>query len=348
MQEQLEQSDINLSSLNWDRLIKPKKYLTEQLSDHTALFKIEPLEKGFGITLGNALRRIMLSSLGGTAVCGVQIEAVEHEYSTIEGVKEDVTEIIMNLKSVVLKGTIPFDHKKLTLYAEGPCTVTAGMIEVTGDLEIENPDEVICHLNDDGKIDMKIIVMSGKGYLPGSKNAIVKDYSQFIPVDAVFSPICNVSYKVQNSRVGAETEFDKLLLTVTTNGAITPEAALICAAKIMQDQLNVFVNFKEVKPVQEHKEDVLPYDPNLLKKVDDLELSVRSQNCLQNDNIAYIGDLVKKTEAEMLRTPNFGKKSLNEIKEVLSAMDLKFGMEVSGWPPKDIDLVAKSYLSDKD
>lgn len=329
-------------STNWTTLMRPAEYHLTDLLNNTAQFRVEPLEKGLGITLGNALRRVMLSSLKGAAIVALKIAGVDHEFSTIPGVIEDVTDIILNLKSIVVKYT-GYEKKRIRLVATGPCTVTAGMIEVSSEIEIMNADAIICHLGKDASIDIEFTVATGKGYVPASEQLIEDSPIGIIPIDAIFSPVKRVTYKVENSRVGAETEFDRLFLTIETNGSIAPDMALAVAAKTIQDQLQVFINFDEVEQTNEPEEEKLPFDSNLLRKIDDLELSVRSQNCLKNDNVRYIGDLVIKTEAKMLQTPNFGKKSLNEIKEVLGSMNLKFGMEIVGWPPANIEELAKKF-----
>jgi DNA-directed RNA polymerase subunit alpha len=301
----------------------------------------EPLERGFGLTLGNALRRVLLSSLQGSAVTAIQIDGVLHEFSSIPGVREDVTDIVLNVKSLALRmhGDGP---KRMRLRAEGPGEVRAKQIETGHDIEVMNPNLVLCTLDDGARFDMEMTVESGKGYVPGSQNRPDDAPIGLIPVDAVFSPVRNVAYRVENSRVGQVTDYDKLTIDVETNGATKPEDAVALAARILQDQLQLFINFEE--PQLGRDEDAgseLPFNKNLLRKVDELELSVRSANCLKNDNIVYIGDLVQKTESEMLRTPNFGRKSLNEIKEVLSQMGLSLGMDVSGWPPDNIEDLAK-------
>ncbi|WP_038541563.1 DNA-directed RNA polymerase subunit alpha [endosymbiont of Acanthamoeba sp. UWC8] len=327
---------------NWTSLIKPTQYFLESISNNTAVFKVEPLERGFGVTLGNAIRRILLSSLQGAAIISVKVEGVDHEFSSVPGVREDVTDMILNIKSIVVKygGN---ERKRMRLSAVGPCVVTAAMIQTVDDMEIINKDLVICHLDRDAKLDMEFSVGTGKGYITASENRYMEMPIGVIPVDSIFSPVKKVTFKVENSRVGSETEYDKLFLTIETNGSITPDLALSLAAKILQDQLQIFVNFDEVEEAIEIEEEKLPFDPQLLKKVDDLELSVRSHNCLKNDNIRYIGDLVVKTESEMLKTPNFGRKSLNEIKEVLSAMGLKFGMDIVGWPPENVEELVRKY-----
>lgn len=333
----------NIISGNWSSLEKPGSYDTEIINENTHVFKVGPLERGFGITLGNSIRRLALSSLRGAAITAIKIEGIDHEFSTLSGVKEDVIEIILNLKMLVLKysGT---ERKRLKLYATGPCAVTAGMIKTPDDIEIVNKDLVICHLDKSAKIDMELTVDTGKGYVQASDHAFIDAPIGVMPIDAIFSPVRRVTFKVENIRVGSQTEYDKLFLTIETNGAINPETALSYSAKIMQDQLQVFVNFEDIEEEkQQEEESKLPFDLQLLRKIDDLELSVRSHNCLKNDNIRYIGDLVIKTEGEMLKTPNFGRKSLNEIKEVLTSMGLRFGMVVESWPPENIEELAKKY-----
>lgn len=337
-----ESSAKNIITANWSTLIKPDKYSEKQINANTSEFKIDPLERGFGTTLANALRRIMLSSLQGAAISSVKIAGVDHEFSTIAGVNEDVTEIILRLKQVVLKYAGP-EKRRVRLKATGPCVVTASMIETTHDIDVVNKDHVICHLDKGASIDMEFIVSTGRGYISANDNRTMDTPLGVIPIDTIFSPVKRVTFKIEHSRVGSETEYDKLFLTIETNGSITPELALGLGSKILQDQLSVFVNFAEVEDIKEAEEEKLPFDIQLLRKVDDLELSVRSQNCLKNDNIVYIGDLVVKSEAEMLKTPNFGRKSLNEIKELLSSMNLKFGMYVPGWPPENIEELVRKY-----
>lgn len=328
---------------NWQELIKPSKLDVVSGVDPElkATIVAEPLERGFGLTLGNALRRVLLSSLQGAAVTGVQIDGVLHEFSTIPGVREDVTDIVLNLKSLAIRMEVE-GPKRVTLRSEGAGVVTAGDIEEIAGVEIVNKDLVICHLDKGAKLNMELTVEPGKGYVAAIKNRAEDSPIGLIPIDAVYSPVRKVSYKVDNSRVGQVTDLDKLSLEVTTNGVITPEDAVALAARILQDQLQLFINFDEpqVGPTDEQR-DELPFNKNLLRKVDELELSVRSANCLKNDNIIYIGDLVQKSEADMLRTPNFGRKSLNEIKEVLGQMGLHLGMEVPNWPPENIEDMAK-------
>jgi len=328
---------------NWQALIKPNKLNVEPGDDagRTATVVAEPLERGFGLTLGNALRRVLLSSLHGAAVTSVQIDGVLHEFSSIAGVREDVTDIVLNIKVLALRmhGEGP---KRIHLVAEGPGEVTAAKIETGHDIEIMNPDLVICTLDEGARISMEMTVETGTGYVPATQNRPEDAPIGLIPIDSVFSPIRRVSYKVENTRVGQVTDYDKLSMQIETNGALTPDDAVAYAARILQDQLQLFINFEEPEArVAEEAPTDLPFNRNLLRKVDELELSVRSANCLKNDNIVYIGDLVQKTEAEMLRTPNFGRKSLNEIKEVLTQMGLHLGMEITTWPPENIEELVK-------
>jgi DNA-directed RNA polymerase subunit alpha len=328
---------------NWQDLIKPSKLQTEAGADasRVAVIVAEPLERGFGLTLGNALRRILLSSLQGAAVTSIKIDGVLHEFSSIPGVREDVTDLVLNVKSIAVRyqGDRP---QRLALRATGPGEVTAGMIETPNDVQIMNPDLVLCTLDDGASLNIEMTVSTGKGYVPASENRPEDAVIGLVPVDALYSPVRKVSYKIDNSRVGQKTDYDKLSLTVETNGTVSPEDSVALAARILQDQLQLFINFEEPQQhVAAEQKDDFPFNRNLLRKVDELELSVRSANCLKNDNIIYIGDLVQKTEAEMLRTPNFGRKSLNEIKEVLAQMGLHLGMEIPAWPPENIEELAK-------
>ena len=326
---------------NWQELIKPTKLDVSQTEGtNKAKIVVEPLERGFGLTLGNALRRVLLSSLQGGAVSAIKIDGVLHEFSVIPGVMEDVTDIVLNVKELAV-AVHSESAKTLTLKAEGPCIVTAAMIETGHDVEIMNPDHVICTLDAGAKISMEMTVGTGKGYVPAVQNKVADAPIGVIAVDAIYSPVRKVSYKVDKTRVGQNTDYDKLTMVVETNGVVTPEDAVALSARILQDQLKPFINFDEPENDVEDVKEELPFDRNLLRKVDELELSVRSANCLKNDNIVYIGDLVQKTEAEMLRTPNFGRKSLNEIKEVLSKMGIHLGMETPGWPPENIDELIK-------
>jgi DNA-directed RNA polymerase subunit alpha len=330
---------------NWQDLIKPTKLVVNPSDDgkRVATLVAEPLERGFGVTLGNALRRVLLSSLQGAAIVSVQIDGVLHEFSSIPGVREDVTDIILNIKAIAIKmqgeGT-----KRLTLRKTGPGIVRAGDIAVSGDVQILNPDLMICSLDEGAELRMEFVVKTGKGYVPADRNRAEDAPIGLIPIDSIYSPVKKVSYRIENTREGQILDYDKLIMTVETNGGVTPEDAVAYAARILQDQLEVFVNFEE--PRREEEKSSMPelaFNPALLKKVDELELSVRSANCLKNDNIVYIGDLIQKSESEMLRTPNFGRKSLNEIKEVLATMGLHLGMDVTGWPPENIEELAKRF-----
>ena len=334
---------MSIIQKNWQELIKPNKLeiLPGDDPSRFATIVAEPLERGFGVTLGNALRRVLLSSLQGAACTAIQVDGVLHEFSTIPGVREDVTDIVLNIKSMGLKMHAE-GPKRMTLDAKGPGEVKAGDIEGSADIEIMNPDLVLCHLDKGAKLTMELTVENGKGYVPAARNRSEDSPIGLIPVDAVFSPVRKVSYKIDNTRVGQVTDHDKLSVEVTTNGAVTPDDAVALAARILQEQLQLFISFEEpeVKSYEE-KHDDLPFNRNLMRKVDELELSVRSANCLKNDNIIYIGDLVLKSESDMLRTPNFGRKSLNEIKEVVSQMGLHLGMEIFDWPPENIEELAK-------
>jgi DNA-directed RNA polymerase subunit alpha len=348
-----------VNAKNWQELKKPNALERKPGTDvrRKAAFVAEPLERGFGMTLGNSLRRVLLSSLQGAAVTSIKIEGVLHEFSSLAGVREDVTDIILNVKQIALKmeGEGP---KRLQLSATGPGEVTAGQIATSGDIEITNPDLVICHLDDGATLNMELTADVGKGYVPSQANRPADAAIGLIPVDALYSPVRQVAYKVENTRVGQELDYDKLTLTIETDGTVTPEDALGYSARILQDQLQLFVHFDEsqIRAIptaamagtagvagtpEGAAADTNQLNRYLLKKVDELELSVRSANCLKNDNIIYIGDLVQKTEAEMLRTPNFGRKSLNEIKEVLASMGLRLGMDIPGWPPENIEEMAK-------
>jgi DNA-directed RNA polymerase subunit alpha len=336
---------------NWQELKKPNA-LDVKAGGTSAkkVFVAEPLERGFGLTLGNALRRVLLSSLQGAAVTAIKIDGALHEFSSLPGVREDVTDIVLNVKQIVVK--MQGDQvKRLALSASGPGEVTAGQIAVSGDIEIANPDLVICTLDDGATFNIELTVSTGKGYVPAAMNRPADAPIGLIPVDAIYSPVRQVAYKVEPTRVGQDLDYDKLTLTVETDGSVAPEDAVGYAARILQDQLQLFINFEEpaqrpvaAAPVAGAVEDAptdVMMNRNLLKKVDELELSVRSANCLKNDNIIYIGDLVQKSEPEMLRTPNFGRKSLNEIKEVLASMGLRLGMDIPGWPPENIEDLAK-------
>ena len=330
---------------NWQELIRPTqleiKPGADPLRQATAI--AEPLERGFGLTLGNARRRVLLSSLQGAAIVSVQIDNVLHEFSSVAGVREDVTDIVLNLKGVAINMEVE-GPKRVAITAKGPGVVTAGDIAETNGIEILNKDHVICHLDEGASVFMELTVDTGKGYVAADKSRPEDAPIGLISVDALYSPVKKVSYKVEPTREGQVLDYDKLTLNVETDGSISSEDAIAFAARILQDQLSIFVNFDEPEAASRaDEEDELEFNPLLLKKVDELELSVRSANCLKNDNIVYIGDLIQKTEAEMLRTPNFGRKSLNEIKEVLTTMGLHLGMDIIDWPPENIEELAKKF-----
>ncbi|GEQ99159.1 DNA-directed RNA polymerase subunit alpha [Iodidimonas gelatinilytica] len=335
--------DDSVIQKNWHELIKPSALEITPGADPKRRAKVvaEPLERGFGMTLGNALRRVLLSSLQGGAVTNIQIEGVLHEFSSIPGVREDVTDIVLNVKQLPIS-MYADQPKRLHLTATGPGEVKAGQISEVSGVEILDKDLVICTLDEGATLNMEFTIESGKGYVPADRNRPEDAPIGLIPIDALFSPVKRVAYKVENTREGQILDYDKLVMEVETDGTVTPEDAVAFAARILQDQLQLFINFEEPRQVEERREEEEPlFNRNFLRKVDELELSVRSANCLKNDNIVYIGDLVQKTEAEMLRTPNFGRKSLNEIKEVLTQMGLKLGMELPGWPPENIEDLAK-------
>tara|TARA_B100000686_G_C16798048_1_gene983832 strand:- start:1286 stop:2302 length:1017 start_codon:yes stop_codon:yes gene_type:complete len=328
---------------NWNDLIKPSNVvITAKGGEVKGTVVAEPIEKGYGLTIGNSLRRVLLSSLQGAAVTAIKIDNVLHEFTTIPGVREDVVDIILNIKSISVKSFIE-EKTNVLLEAKGPCEVTAGMIQSNSNVEIKNPDLVLCHLDKEATLNIEFTISTGRGYQPAKKNKPEDASIGLIPIDAIFSPIKTVSYKVENARVGQETDYDKLLLDIETDGTITPEDATALSARILMEQLGMFVNFEDPQPevVEEEPTPESLMNPHLLRKVEELELSVRSANCLKNDNIVYIGDLVQKSESEMLRTPNFGRKSLNEIKEVLTNMGLNLGQIIPEWPPENIEQLAK-------
>jgi DNA-directed RNA polymerase subunit alpha len=334
---------INAIERNWQALIKPNHLNLDAQNDNRRVVSIvaEPLERGFGQTLGNALRRVLLSSLQGAAVTAVHIEGVLHEFSSIPGVREDVTDIILNLKqlAVRLKSETP---RKVRLHAKGPCEVRAGQIETGADVEILDPELVICTLDRDAIINIELTVAHGKGYVTANQNRTEDAPIGLIPIDSIFSPVRRVAFKVENTRVGQITDYDKLTMVIETNGSVSADDAAGIAARILQDQLQLFVNFDETGAARHHGTKLdLPFNPNMLRRVEELELSVRASNCLKNDNIVYIGDLVQKSEMDLLKTPNFGRKSMEEIKRVLATMGLSLGSDVPGWPPENIEELAK-------
>jgi DNA-directed RNA polymerase subunit alpha len=322
-----------LIAKNWRDLIRPRMLELEERTENYAKFVCEPLERGFGITLGNSLRRILLSSLQGAAITAIKIEGALHEFTTLPDVVEDVTDIILNLKEVLVR-VHDAKPKIIRLDKEGEGKVTAKDITVVDGVEVLNGDHHIATLARGGKLHMELHIGMGRGYVPAERNKTPNMSVGTVPIDSLFSPVRKVNYTVTNARVGQQTDYDKLTLEVWTNGAIRPDDALAFAAKILKEQLTIFINFEEQpepveSPVNEEQEKL---NDNLWRTVDELELSVRSANCLQNANIKYIGELVQKTEADMLKTKNFGRKSLKEIKEILSSMGLSLGMKLDNWP----------------
>ncbi|MEM9169107.1 MAG: DNA-directed RNA polymerase subunit alpha [Pseudomonadota bacterium] len=336
---------MTLVEKNWQALIRPTKLDVVPGADvnRKATIVAQPLERGFGLTLGNSLRRILMSSLQGAAVTSIQIDGVVHEFSSIPGVREDVTDIVLNVKQLAVRSHAD-GPKRLVLAKSTPGPVTAGDIEETASVDILDKEQVICTLDEGASLRMELVVQSGKGYVDADHNRPEDAPIGLIPVDSLFSPVRRVAYRVEDTREGQVLDYDKLTLEIETDGSVTPEDAAAYAARILQDQLQIFVNFDEPsKDGGSSEREELPFNPALLRKVDELELSVRSANCLKNDNIVYIGDLIQKTEAEMLRTPNFGRKSLNEIKEVLAGLGLHLGMDVPDWPPDNIEDLAKKF-----
>lgn len=321
-------------------LLKPRMVDVQKVTDTEARVTLEPLERGFGHTLGNALRRIMLSSMPGSAVTEVEIDGVLHEYSTIEGVQEDVIEILLNLKELAIRMNTR-DEATLTLSKKGPGPVLGSDIQLDHDVEIVNPEHVIANLTKSGELNMKLKIMRGRGYEPSVNRESEEDRPiGRLQIDALFSPIRRIAYKVDSARVDQRTNLDKLVIELETNGTIDPEDSVRQAATILQDQLTHFIDLRgkaEEQPKQEEPE----VDPILLRPVDDLELTVRSANCLKAENIYYIGDLIQRTEVELLKTPNLGKKSLTEIKDVLASKGLSLGMRLENWPPAQLKEKAK-------
>ena len=326
-----------IDNRNWRALIRPKALEVDQksLTNEYGKFVGEPFERGFGVTIGNALRRILLSSLQGSAITAVYIEGAKHEFTTLPDVVEDVTEIMLNLKGALLRVDSP-ERQELTIKKKGEGPVTAGDIIVNDKVTVLNPEHHLATLAGRGKLSVRLWAERGKGYVPAVRTADLP--VEWIPVDALFSPIRKVNYRVTNARVGQVTDYDKLTLEVWTDGSVTPADAVAYSAKILKEQLQIFINFEEEdeEPYEDESEDAEPFNDNLLRSVDELELSVRSANCLANANIRLIGELVQKSEAEMLKTKNFGRKSLKEIKEILTEMGLQLGMKLDNWPPKNL------------
>ncbi|MBW1816425.1 MAG: DNA-directed RNA polymerase subunit alpha [Deltaproteobacteria bacterium] len=328
----------DLKSKNWRELIRPKRAELDQgnATGTYGKFTCEPLERGFGITIGNALRRILLSSLQGAAIISAKFDGVLHEFSTVPGVLEDVTDIVLNLKEVRLK-IIDGEEATVRLKREGEGKVTAGDIDTDGKVEVLNPEQHIATLNKEAKLDMELQVRTGKGYVPTEKDELREKPIGVIPIDAIYSPIQKVNYVVTNARVGQITDYDKLTLEIWTDGSEVPEDALAFAAKILKEQMQPFINFEEEPEPVEEEEGVEEEElnENLFRPVSELELSVRSANCLKNASITFIGELVQKSEPEMLKTKNFGRKSLNEIKSILEEMGLSLGMKLDGFVPPE-------------
>ncbi len=324
-----------LIARNWKDLIRPKAITVDDSasSPNYAKFVCEPLERGFGLTLGNALRRVLLSSLQGTAITAVRIDGALHEFTSVPDVTEDVTEMILNLKGVVVRSDGPVGGTVLRLEKDGPAEIRAGDIQETDSVRVLNKDHFICSVAKGGRFSAELTMGTGHGYVPADKNKEASMPIGTIPVDSLFSPIRKVNYTVTNARVGQQTDYDKLTLEVWTNAAIAPADAVAYAAKILKEQLSIFINFEEESEslTKEEKEEE-PLNENLFRSVEELELSVRSANCLQNANIHLIGELVQRSEAEMLKTKNFGRKSLKEIKEILAEMGLSLGMRIDNWP----------------
>ncbi len=325
---------------NWQDLINPSTVEVVSLGDTYGKFTAKPLERGYGTTLGNSLRRVLLSSINGAAIVAVRIEGVDHELSTVQGIKEDVTDIILNLKQVNIR-YLGENDTRITLKSSGEGVLRAGDIVSGSDIEILNPDQLIATVDTDGSLDMEMIVRHGRGYVSADSNRTEDMPVGFIVADSIFAPVRRVAYNITNARVGQMTDYDKLTVEIWTNGAVRPDDALAYAAKILKEQLTVFINFDETeeveaRPSEEENENKPQLNENLFKTVDSLELSVRAANCLENANIKFIGELVTKTEGEMLKTKNFGRKSLNEIKDILAEMGLSLGMKIDGFDPSTL------------
>jgi DNA-directed RNA polymerase subunit alpha len=323
---------------NWKDLIKPAGLEAEKLTETYGKFVAKPLERGYGVTLGNSLRRVLLSSINGAAVVAVRFEGVDHEFSVISGITEDITDIILNIKQVNLRYLGEHDTT-IKIQVKGQKIVRAADIQTNGDVEVLNPDQIICTCNQEANLNLEMLVRHGRGYVPADRNSSESIPLGFILIDAIFAPIRRVAYNVANARVGQDTDYDKLTLEIWTNGAVRPDDAVAYGAKILKDQLTTFINFDEVDDGDlgdDESEEKPKLSEHLFKTVDALELSVRAANCLENANIKYIGELVTKTEADMLKTKNFGRKSLNEIKDILVEMGLTLGMKIDGFDPSTL------------
>jgi DNA-directed RNA polymerase subunit alpha len=325
---------------NWRDLIAPREVRIESKtrSETYARFLAEPLERGFGTTIGNALRRVLLSSLQGTAVIAAKIEGALHEFQSLPEVREDVSEILLNLKELRMTST-SVEPVHATIEVEGPCTVTAADISLPAEVELLDPDQVIAHISEGGRLELEMIISVGRGYVQAEEHEFDDSEVGWIPVDALFSPVLKVNFNVTGSRVGASTDYDRLSLEIWTDGSVLPEDAVAFAGKIIKEQMYIFINFDETAEpeIEEEEDEDEEFNENLLRSVDELELSVRAANCLQAANIRYIGDLVQKTEQDMLKTKNFGRKSLKEIKDILAEMGLTLGMKLDNWPPKELE-----------
>jgi len=331
------QSPDAVAQNNWRELITPRRLEVDEksLTPTYGKFYGEPFERGYGTTVGNALRRVLLSSLQGAAIVAVRIKGVLHEFSTIPGVREDVTDIVLNLKEVRVKLHDGVPEETARIQARGERDLTAADIQAGPRVEILNPHQHIANLAKDSELDVELVIRMGRGYVPAERNKREEDPAGTIPIDAIFSPILKVNFTVTNARVGQRTDYDRLTLEVHTDGSVRPEDAVGYAARILQQQLAIFVNFEEEPSTRSEERAEVPHNENLYRPVDDLELSVRSANCLQNADIKYIGELVQRTEQEMLKTKNFGRKSLNEIKEFLQEMGLSLGMKLENFPARD-------------
>ncbi len=339
---ELQDSEISPPSTvlhsNWRELIKPKRLEVDEksLTPTYGKFFGEPFERGYGTTVGNALRRVLLSSLQGAAISAVRANGVLHEFTTIPGVTEDVTDIVLNLKEVRVKLHDGATEETAHIKVRGPKEITAGDIQAGPRIEILNPHQHVATLAKDAELDIELVVRLGRGYVPADRNRREGDPVGTIPIDAIFSPVTKVNFNVTNARVGQRTDYDRLVLEVTTDGSVRPEDAVAYAARILQEQLAIFVNFEEEQLAGDGESGgELPLNDNLFRSVDDLELSVRSANCLQNADIRYVGELVQRSEQEMLKTKNFGRKSLNEIKEILHEMGLGLGLRLEGFPSRE-------------
>ena len=320
----------------WRGLIKPKSFEKNRLKEDYGKFVIKPLERGYGITLGNSLRRVLLSSMMGSAISAVRFKDVLHEFTNIPDVMEDVTDIILNLKEVRFRQYSP-EPQTLLISKSEPGVIKASDIKLNQNIDVVNPDQHICTLGENANFEAEIICKFDRGYVAAEQKNDIP--TGFIAMDSLYSPIRRVNYTVSNARVGQRTDYDQLTLEIWTNGSLRPDDAIALGSKIIKEQMQVFINFNETSEPAEQPDKAVDHQLNehLFKSVDDLELSVRSANCLKNANIQYIGELVTKSEAEMLKTKNFGRKSLNEIKEILTEMDLGLGMTIEGWPPADLE-----------